>query len=67
MVYLDKPFPSDWQKQAGYVWFRIWGLERALPFCRGRAADVRPLVEAEIVRLKKVLYELDTGKTSDRS
>lgn len=44
-------FPPDWQNDPRYLRIRINRLWRALPFCRGRAKDVRVKVEKEIKRL----------------
>jgi hypothetical protein len=37
--------------------YRIQRLERALPYCRGRAADIRPHVEEHIRFLKGVFQK----------
>lgn len=37
--------------------YRIARLERALPFCRGRAADIRPHVIEHIDFLKQIRFE----------
>jgi hypothetical protein len=49
------PYPSDWQSRKEYLADRIARLKHALWFCKGRAADVRPLVLAEIARLENLL------------
>ena len=54
----DKPFPHDWKQRPEYVRYRIARLTRALPYCRGRAARIRPSVEREIENLKKLLVDI---------
>ena len=49
------PYPENWEELSDYLIDRICRLRIALPFCKGRAIDVKPLVEAEILRLEKKL------------
>jgi hypothetical protein len=57
-------WPSDWQERPEYLRLRITRLQRALPFCRGRASDVRVIVEKEIECLQKKLNNLVSTKSS---
>ncbi len=53
---IQLPYPSDWQTRSEYVRNRLARLRRAARYCKGRAEDVWPLVEAEIKRLEEI-YE----------
>lgn len=52
MSNVELPYPPDWQTRSEYVEDRIRRLKRVWFFCKGRAADLRPSVEAEIKRLE---------------
>lgn len=58
-VDVTKPFPPDWQSRPDYIRYRIMRLQRALPYCRGRAQDIRGHVEMEIHRLRLLLLEAE--------
>lgn len=58
---IELPYPADWKTRPEYVRDRIVRMKRAWYFCKGRAADLRPLVEEEIERLEKLLSQLEGG------
>lgn len=53
-----KPFPPNWQELPAWIRLRIARLRFALPFCKGRAADLRPSTAKEIERLVRRLAEV---------
>lgn len=55
------PYPRNWKTRPEYVEHRIARMKRTLFFCKGRAADLRPLVEEEIARLESILVGLKEG------
>lgn len=60
MSKIELPYPPDWQERPEYLRHRIMRMKRALAFCKGRAADLKPLVVEEIKILELKLHRLET-------
>ena len=57
---VELPYPPDWKQRPEYLRDRIRRSYRALWFCKGRARDLKPLVEREIVELEALLAALES-------